>query len=93
MEELFITTGDTTKEYQILKILSYYHAYSMTKRRFGKELTADETVQTIIEQLKKQAIELEADAIIGLRINTFPSSGAMGEGLSFNVYGTAIKFK
>lgn len=93
MKEIFLTTENIKQDYSILKILNIHHPYSFTKSRFGKDMSADETVQALLEILKQQAADLGADGIIGLRIETFSNAGAMAAGHSYNIYGTAIKLK
>ncbi|MGK9367546.1 hypothetical protein ACSSWA_01435 [Melioribacter sp. Ez-97] len=89
--EIPIFTTSPTRNCESIGIVSYYHATMFTKEKYGK-ISYDDLVQELVKIIAKKGKELGADAIYGLKIDCIVSSGMMGAGWNYNVYGTAVKY-
>lgn len=91
---MIVTTQDLKQDYDVKGIIRFYHSGMFAKQTLGKTMTLNDSIDFIIQNiLSKQVESLEADAIVGLVMDIFPSPGAMGVDTNVLFYGTAVKLK
>ena len=91
---MIVTTTDLKQDYEIKGIVRFYLNARITKLQLGKEMPTNEAIDYVIDSiLSKQAEEMEADAIVGLAIDSSPAPGMSGTSTYYIFYGTAVKIK
>ncbi len=91
---MVITTENLNQDYEIKGLVRYYLSAHGVKAQLGKDMPMNEAIDFVSNTiLVEQAVEKEADAIIGFRINSYPGSGMAATGTNLLFYGTAVKLK
>ena len=86
-----VSVGEPPIESEIIGIVHFYISQQFADNEFGKKLFHNQIVDESIKKLVKEAIDAGANSIYNLRINLFPSPGAMAAHTMFHLYGTAVK--
>ena len=89
---VIVTTGDLKQDYEILGLVYYMSrilTWSYTNVDDGSKVF-ESWFPSVVEELKRRASLLGADAIIGMRQVILPMNGPL---LSYHLYmyGTAVK--
>lgn len=87
-EKMFISTGDSKKEYEVIDVVCVVEYYA--KMVFCKSPAIDKMFDEIKERMKQQAIYLCADAVLNYKFEYVPF-GTEGDAKVF-AYGTAVRF-
>ena len=91
MSEIIVSTGDIKRDYEVLKPIHLFHHSLNNKERFGeKNISVDDVIDYIIEEMKEEAKEAGGDAILFLRVDF---EQLQLSGTQYFVYGTLVKFK
>jgi uncharacterized protein YbjQ (UPF0145 family) len=91
MKEIIVSTGEIKRDYDVLRPIHIFHHSLLNKEVFGdKNISFDEVIDKMIEEIKDEAEEDGGDAILFLRIDF--EQMQLG-GTQYFVYGTLVKFK
>jgi ribosomal protein L40E len=91
LNKIIVSTGDIKRDYDVLRPIHLFHHSLTNKERFGeKNISTDDVIDYIIEEMKEEAIEEGGDAILFLRVDF--EQMQLG-GSQYFVYGTLVKFK
>lgn len=91
MKEIIVSTGDIKKDYEVLRPIHLFHHSLNNKDRFGeKNISVDDVIDHIIEEMKEEASNEGGDAILFLRVDF---EQLQLSGTQYFVYGTLVKFK
>ena len=91
MKEIIVSTGDIKQDYEVLRPIHLFHHSPNNKERFGeKNMSVDDTIDHIIEEMKEEANKESGDAILFLRVDM---EQLQLSGTQYFVYGTLVKFK
>lgn len=80
---IIMTTGDLKEDYEIIQVV---YVYTESNSRYA--------IDYILRDLKREAEDVGADAVVGVRMQlaTFQEEDGLGE-IRILIYGTAVKLK